>query len=1136
MKRFVSVLLCIVMLLCMVPAVMAAEEEGIGVNVVTDPQEYSRVGQSDDVYTMAEKVEDNPPHTYEAWVKFPVDCDQPSVIFGNGNEGYNDMSFEITAAGNPLYYWQGVSHTSPQYSITFTKVNVFTGKWLHLAITHDAESGFISLYVNGELAERHGQYPDYGTDTFNMPLCVIGDNDYQNHPIFQGRIKQATLYADARTAEEVYADYKKGADLKDPDLIGDYSMTSDREDQDIPNNKEGGIGLLYSNNWLTEAEMEELRAKSGFERAYSFAVIGDIQYSSEFYPESLPIMHQWIVDNADDRNIVYYINAGDITNRDTAYEWENAKAAISLMDGIVPYSLVRGNHDIKNHKASTNQTYHDNYCADIGYATTTVGASLRGHGLDTYFGTDDPDSNTDYVDQFKAPIGGRYEESTLINTWTTFEAGSSKYLVMNLDYGPSDKVLKWAGEVVAAHPDHKVIFNTHCYMISSGAYSLQDTDEKDLSGILIPDGDPQRNTGYGIWQKLVSQYENVEMMICGHVTNGRLAVNQREGVHGNTVTEMLVCPQVYDNRFRGLGMIAMYYFNEDGSEMDVEFYSAVADRYYKGFNQFHLDLEAEGEDVPDWIGYPNVPAGSGTAADPYLIADAGNLVWMSLNVASSSGKYFLQTADIDLAGLPIRPIGDGVTSFAGKYDGNGYTIKNGDITGTVAADGTTTYGYGLFGALKNATVSNVTLEDVTVIGRGANGMIAGIANNSSISNCYVKESAKLFSLVPDGVTTFTEVIGGLVGVANAGTTISASVAEGNLAVVDGATSLTVGGLVGTSAGASITDCYSNMNISYIGENAPAGSVWSGVVGSGEATLSTAFALRNLNVDLADATVENGGAENIYEKAAAVKAINSNFNKVDKIYTEGDWTYTVNEDGATITEYAGNASTLEIPATLGGNKVVALGDALFCGAAQLTAVTIPESVTSIGVGAFSASCITEVTIPKNVKDMDGAFAYATSLTKVTIENGVTTVGYNAFGNTGLTDLYIPDSVKTVEGYAFGGCTTLTLAEVAKTTAVADDAFEVPVSTVNICGDVNSDDTTDLIDALLLLRKMSGNLTAEQENNFNLRAANVYDANDADNEVNSADVIQMLRVLSGAWENGKPVQLTRSAANPTFISVN
>src|SRR3990172_37789 len=44
---------------------------------------------------------------------------------------------------------------------------------------------------------------------------------------------------------------------------------------------------------------------------------------------------------------------------------------------------------------------------------------------------------------------------------------------------------------------------------------------------------------------------------------------------------------------------------------------------------------------------PVTPSGSGTEQSPYLIAELGNLVWMGDNANSSSGKYYLMTADID---------------------------------------------------------------------------------------------------------------------------------------------------------------------------------------------------------------------------------------------------------------------------------------------------------------------------------------------------------------------------------------------------------------------------------------------------------------------------------------------------------
>ena len=67
---------------------------------------------------------------------------------------------------------------------------------------------------------------------------------------------------------------------------------------------------------------------------------------------------------------------------------------------------------------------------------------------------------------------------------------------------------------------------------------------------------------------------------------------------------------------------------------------------------------------------------------------------------------------------------------------------------------------------------------------------------------------------------------------------------------------------------------------------------------------------------------------------------------------------------------------------------------------MTSITIPDSVTSIGNGAFSG---------------------CTSLTSITILDGVTSIGRGAFfGCTILTTIRIPSSVTTIGDKAFSGC--------------------------------------------------------------------------------------------------------------------
>ena len=68
---------------------------------------------------------------------------------------------------------------------------------------------------------------------------------------------------------------------------------------------------------------------------------------------------------------------------------------------------------------------------------------------------------------------------------------------------------------------------------------------------------------------------------------------------------------------------------------------------------------------------------------------------------------------------------------------------------------------------------------------------------------------------------------------------------------------------------------------------------------------------------------------------------------------GDYTYTLLEDGgACITNYTGDDVDLAIPAELDGHPVREIGDDAFSGCASLATVTLPDSLTSLGINPFN----------------------------------------------------------------------------------------------------------------------------------------------------------------------------------------
>jgi len=172
--------------------------------------------------------------------------------------------------------------------------------------------------------------------------------------------------------------------------------------------------------------------------------------------------------------------------------------------------------------------------------------------------------------------------------------------------------------------------------------------------------------------------------------------------------------------------------------------------------------------------------------------------------------------------------------------------------------------------------------------------------------------------------------------------------------------------------------------------------------------------------------------------------------------EGDFTYTISDGTATITDYTGSGGSVVIPSILGGATVTRIGDDAFKGS-TITDVVLSDSIIKIGNCAFSDCTllnslylppnlehlgyriientqISSIEVPKSLKTCnddyrdEGPFANCEALKKVVFEEGIEIIPAHVlatgnYDNSCVTELVIPDSVISIDNYAFSGCASL-----------------------------------------------------------------------------------------------------------------
>ena len=499
------------------------------------------------------------PQTFGAKLKLPSTGSLEGVIFSNSARWDSHISYQINKNGNPCIEIGNIkaSDTGAKYynspkTYKFDKVVLTAGSETEIFFVIDVTAAKMHCYVNGTLAQTISNVNGLKDECHSVyPFVVGGNTTGSNYAHFKGEILAISAWSDILPADQI----AKGTLLAaNSSLLARYDFYGYTEGERYFDLSDKGQNLLVDKLWLDESEVEPATGD------YSFAIIGDTQSLIKYHPDEMAAMYDWILEHQTEFNIQYVMGLGDVTEDGKAEEFAFAKENIYKLNGKIPFSIAIGNHD----KYDENRQLYtpDDYTEYL---------------FNQYF----------YDETYLAQLDGWYAEGDVTNTYKAFELGSTKWLLVNLEFGPNDAVLEWASNIIADHPDHKVIITTHAYLYRDGT-TVDANDCYPASGY-----NSSFNDGDQMFEKLISQHENIALVISGHDPHDHIVCTQVEGKNGNTVTQLLIDPQYMDAFYGATGMVALLHFSEADNTMTIRYYSTAKDMYGSAKSQFTVNFNLD---------------------------------------------------------------------------------------------------------------------------------------------------------------------------------------------------------------------------------------------------------------------------------------------------------------------------------------------------------------------------------------------------------------------------------------------------------------------------------------------------------------------------------------------------------------
>ena len=178
---------------------------------------------------------------------------------------------------------------------------------------------------------------------------------------------------------------------------------------------------------------------------FSLYWISDTQVYAYRYPQVFNKVFAYVANACTEQNALGVLMTGDIVdNRNTQRHWNNAKAAIGLIEGRLPLWCVAGNHDVGATKIDYGPFLACGFCA------ADEGDQLYKDGVCWY---------------------------------DTFTAAGEEILLLGIGWQTDTAYLPWARTVLTDHPDLPAILLVHSFLTDKGGLTaMGKTLERELLG------------------------------------------------------------------------------------------------------------------------------------------------------------------------------------------------------------------------------------------------------------------------------------------------------------------------------------------------------------------------------------------------------------------------------------------------------------------------------------------------------------------------------------------------------------------------------------------------------------------------------------------------------------------------------